>query len=635
MYDKLVSKMKSHFGDESLIMYSKSCDYYQINPIKKDDIKMYYEYLMSVQQSDDKKSINDISCCLYYLSKNNKDFQQKFTSKIIENLNISNDSINDDTLVLIYNIIEFDEQYLKSERNKLEYLLNYLERFSTFPKSRTNYLLYEYYRGVLKLNIGDYEDANKEYLQVVMAYTDEIFHKGKENKYTLFIKLKNDLLNVRITKIVQGDDIRQTRIFLRELYLRTKQENQFLAIKIGFELYDIFLKENKYEECIDILVDMRTILKKKLLTGFKMNNAIDFYLAIVSRLGYIGILTNNKLSIENSIKKIRKSLDMFSKFTDLNKEKGTIFKNAYSFILTILKINYNEKVDKYKEIAADFKSFFLPDLKSAQSNNFNNLFIVNHSNFFDCVVNLDIFNNMEFDTDTFWRKEIYLPLLTNVTQNNPLQHNLVMTFMLSVHNQIQHYTESYCTDNRDTYKNKIIDLAEKTLSYVKNYGADEVIFNTQFIKGILINIISVYAHVFIYDKQFEKLKGIVMFIDSLNKILRFNENTPSFELICKLKGDFWLFNSVKDINASLSFYDKALKKLNNCHPKKPIILFNMGYCHFLNNDKKRAIDCLSRCISEFNNIEQNRGPFDFYYRPDCMNKKLKIAKKIINLIEIN
>ena len=242
---------------------------------------------------------------------------------------------------------------------------------------------------------------------------------------------------------------------------------------------------------------------------------------------------------------------------------------------------------------------------------------------------------MEFDTDTFWRKEIYLPLLTNVTQNNPLQHNLVMTFMLSVHNQIQHYTESYCTDNRDTYKNKIIDLAEKTLSYVKNYGADEVIFNTQFIKGILINIISVYAHVFIYDKQFEKLKGIVMFIDSLNKILRFNENTPSFELICKLKGDFWLFNSVKDINASLSFYDKALKKLNNCHPKKPIILFNMGYCHFLNNDKKRAIDCLSRCISEFNNIEQNRGPFDFYYRPDCMNKKLKIAKKIINLIEIN
>ena len=635
MYDKLISKMKSHFGEESLIMYSKSCDYYQINQIKKDDIQMYYQYLMSDNILKNINSINDISCCLYYLAQNNKDYEQKFTSQVIERLNINSDSINDDTLILIYNIIEFDEQYLKSDRIKLEYLLNYLERFSTLPKSRTNYLLYEYYRGCLKLNLGCYEEANAEFLQVVMAYSDHIDKEGKENKYTLFIKLKNDLLNVRITKIVQGDDIRQTRIFLQELYDRTKNENQFLAIKIGFELYDIHLKENRYSECIDLLVNMRTILKKKLLVGVKMNNAIDFYLAIVSRLGYIGILTNNKASIENSIKKMKKSLDMFSKFNDMNKEKGTIFKNAYSFLLTILKINNKERVDKYKEIAANFKSFFLPDIKTAQSNNFNNQFIVNKSNFYDCIVNLDIINDMEYDTDTFWRKEIYLPMLTTVTQNNPLEHNLVMTFMLSVHNQINHYTESFCTDNKETYKNKIVDLAEKTISYVKNYCSDELIFHTQFIKSILINIISAYANIFLYDKKFDKLKNVVLLIDSLNTILKFNENTPSFELICKIKGDYWLLSSMKDIKASLSFYEKALKIFSNYHPKKPVILFNMGYCHFLNDDKEKAVDYLGRCINEFNNIVQNRNPFDFYYRADFLNKKVKIAKNIINLLKSN
>ena len=105
IYDNLISKMKSHFGNESLIIYSKSCDYYQINPINKDDIYMYYNYLISDEVPNNQKTINDISCCLYYLSKNNKEYQDKFVSQIIEKLDISNDKINDDTLFLIYNII--------------------------------------------------------------------------------------------------------------------------------------------------------------------------------------------------------------------------------------------------------------------------------------------------------------------------------------------------------------------------------------------------------------------------------------------------------------------------------------------------------------------------------------------------
>lgn len=637
MYNNLIRKMKHHFGEESLIMYSKSCDYYQINPIKKDDIQMYYDYLMSNQNSDNKKSINDISCCLYYLSQNNKEYQDKFTSQIIERLDINEDQINDDTLTLIYNVIEFDEQYLKSDKIKIEYLLNYLERFATYPKSRTGFLLYKYYRGCLKLNLGDYESANLEYLEIITGYADEIVQAKKETKYTQFIKLKNDLLNVRINKCTHGDDIRQTRIFLKELYDRTKSENQSLAIKIGFELYDIYLKENKYNDCIDILINMRTILKKRLLTGIKMNNAIDFYLAIVSRLGYIGILMNNRTSIENSIKKMKKSLNMFSKYNDNSKDKNMIFQNAYPFLLAILKINNKEKVERQKEIAANFKTFFLPDLKTIQKKNFNNLFIVNENNFFDCVVNLEIINNMEYDTDSFWKKEIYEPILTNITQNNPLQHKLIITFILSVHNQINHYTESFCTDsNKDIYKRKIIDLAEKTLSYVKNYCADELLFQTPFIKGALINIISAYAHVFIYNKEYDnKLKNVVKLYDALDKILKFNENTPSFELILKIKGDFWLFNRMKDIRAAITFYEKAITILPRNHPKKPVILFNIGYCYYLLEDKKKSIDSLSRCINEFNNIEQNKYPFDFYHRPNAIIKKIKIAKKMINILSVS
>ena len=240
---------------------------------------------------------------------------------------------------------------------------------------------------------------------------------------------------------------------------------------------------------------------------------------------------------------------------------------------------------------------------------------------------------MEYDTETFWKKEIYLPLLTTVSQNNPLQHNLIITFILSVHNQVNHYTESYCTDsNKTIYKNKIIELSEKTLAYVKNYCEDEALFQTAFIKSALINIISAYAHTLLYNKDFSKLKNVIRLIEGFNKILKFNDNTPSYELICKIKADYWLFSTMRDIQASLTFYDRALKLLPNYHPKKPIILFNMGYCYYLKEDKKNCVDYLSRCINEFNNTEQNRSSFDFYYRPNAVNQKIRIAKKMIYLL---
>lgn len=100
-----------------------------------------------------------------------------------------------------------------------------------------------------------------------------------------------------------------------------------------------------------------------------MNSSIDFYLAIVSRIGFIGTLINDKASIEDCIKKISKSLLIFNNYNNSNKEKGIIFKNAYLFLLTTLKINNKEEVTNSKEAAVNFKSYFLPDLNKFQKIN--------------------------------------------------------------------------------------------------------------------------------------------------------------------------------------------------------------------------------------------------------------------------
>lgn len=638
MYNKLIKKMKAYFGPESLIIYSKHCDYYQRNQVRKDDILLYYEYLTSNQVPKGQKVLNDISCCLYHLSKDDKNYHTKFTSQIIENLDYNEDQINDDMLILIYNIIEFNQRFLESDKIKIEFLLSYLMRFSSYPKNNTNFLLFKLYKSILELNLGNIQEANSEYLQFIYLYDEEIVMKNAENQYTSFIKLNNDLLNVKILKYTQGDDIRQTRIFLKDLYESTRKENQFLAIKIGFELYDIYLKENNYKECIDILMNMRTILKKKLLTGVRMNNAVDFYLAIVCRLGYIGVLTNNKNCIENSIKKMKKSIDMFNRYTGPNKDKIALFKNAYSFFLTIIKIDNREKEEenKQKKLAANFKSLFLPNLNQAESNKFGNKFIVNESNFYNCVVDLDIINNMDIDVETFYNSKIYGPLLTNVEKNNPLLQNQVMTFLLSVHNHVKNLSRAYC-QNEDNYKkidykNKISELAQTVLFYTKNYGIDEILFRTQFIKGVVVDIVSAYGHVLIYNRDLNRLKGLMQNINDLEKIFKFDECTPSYELLCKIKGDFWLLSNYKDTKASLMEYERGYKLLPSHHPKKPIILFNIAYCHFINKNKKSALDYLNRCIYEFNNIEQKKIAEDFYYRPNAISKKIQMAKRMVSIL---
>ena len=215
-----------------------------------------------------------------------------------------------------------------------------------------------------------------------------------------------------------------------------------MAIRIGFELYDIFLKENIYKECIDTLMNMRTILKKKLLTGDRMNNAIDYYLEIVSRLVFVGVLANDKSAIENSIKKMKKSIDMFDKYNEQNKEKMHIFNNAYSFLLTIIREVNKDKIDKdkQKKVAANFKSLFLPDLTTSENKKFGGKFILNKSNFYNFIVNLVTINNMDYDVVSFWDKEVYKPLKSIVEKNNPLQQNCIMAFVLSLHYQVQIYS---------------------------------------------------------------------------------------------------------------------------------------------------------------------------------------------------
>ena len=86
MYENLIAKNISHFSPQGVIIYGISCDYYNINKIKLDDIKMFYELLKSEEFPQD-YNINKrtlMSCCLYYLAKDDPQYKEAFLSEVIK-----------------------------------------------------------------------------------------------------------------------------------------------------------------------------------------------------------------------------------------------------------------------------------------------------------------------------------------------------------------------------------------------------------------------------------------------------------------------------------------------------------------------------------------------------------------------
>ena len=624
MYNKLISKNINHFGPEGVIMYSKSCDYYNINPVSIEDIEMFYQLLKSdepLPQYVHKQA--HLSCCLFYLSKNNPMYQNIFVKELIHKLS-KKDEINDTNLFLIYNIIEFDQRYLHSEKERLQYLLTYLEKFSNIKKTVENFLLYKYYRGLLKYLIGEMDDAYTENFEIIISLDDYVKDK---TKYVDFIRLKNELFKVQLdlNKHVKEEYFEQY-CFMKELFDKVKVENKKLGVKLGFCLYTILCRQNKYNECIPLLMEMKKIVKNETFSGVKTKISIDYYLAIASRIGYIGVLIGDKKSIEYAVKKIEKILNIIEQ--DKNDRKLASIYNAYSFVISILNVNLDKYENRLKEKASMFRGLFLPnDINSYPKTGY---FIINEKNRGDIVINLNAINNMDYSLSEFSTKltDYYKSF---VVKKQLMLSNQFLTFIVGIYDIINRLTESYCTDNnvnkRNDYINKIISNANVAFNYISSHKEDEPLLNTDFVKGIIINMQSTLIHCYFYMNSLDTAMKYIKFFDGLFKDLNIKENTTFYELVNKIKGDYWFKKG--DYSAAISYYENALKTFNNNDPRKAIVYFNLGCSYYMNNNKKSAVDNYNKCINAFRVFEYEKKTFNILVRQDIISKKVNLAKYLV------
>ena len=637
MYDDIISKMTTHFSEIGSILYSKAYDFFKKDPISTEEIETYYDLLCSdeiISQNINRR--NHQMCCLFYLSKDDNNYIDIFVEKYIGSIELNSLEINSENLIMVFNIIEFDKIYLKSNYSSFEFLYTMQKKFANFETDYQNYIIYKYYRGYLKFKLGDKTQANKEYLELLSEVQES------DNIMMKYIKILNSLLKVQMNSVNLDrtrSEIYENIQFLEDLFTNMSSLNKVISLKLGFELFSAYIEYKEYNKCIKHLLMMKKILKKDILRGSSLKNGIDYYLAIASRIGYIGVLLNDKVLIEKAIKKIKKALELIGKNTD-DKKINDLFQ-AYKFVISILEICLNQKTENnILPLSKEFKRILLPDLKSNAYHND----IVNKDNKESIIINFKIIDN-EYQNDIHnCSKSILEKSYKELKERKNVDTTNFIIFLSAYHDKIYRYSERYIAskkDNGNKNTNANNDYAAKIKKkflivedIIEKY-IDDPFLQTEYAKILIIEIYSAYANILFEEKDDNNLQKIIKNImddqkSNLRRKLKIDKNISAYGLWLKIKGDYYLRK--KHYDAACASYKEALETLEKNHPKIPLILFNYGCAFYFMKNTKKAIEYLQKSINSF--LSQNRGAnyFGHYPDKDTIETKIKTAQNLVNAL---
>jgi len=627
------NSLTTYFGNYGLIFFVKHNEYYKASLPNIDTIKNIYDKLDNNPNFENLENKNNYkACCIYLLSRKDESYIEIFCKKIISSMSIKNDEIDDNHLSLIFNCIDFDENFMHSSGKKLTFLSVYLQKFSEYGKEEAMSLLFKYYNAILNYRIGQLESAVNE-CNSLIAY----INNQSNDRIINFIKLKTQIFLAKIYgENVNPQAAQENSILLKDIYNKTINENPFLALKIGFSIFNNSYLRNQYQECIDILDKMLTILKTFENKGIPTIRMTRFYLSIFCRYGIIGFISSNREFINYAIEGIRVQLLLLK--DNLSKNKIRHIFIAYNFSLNILKMNSGIYVDNPREKGDYFKKEFL-DINNNDINNKVVSFCVNKEIIEQSIINYNAMNNnsnIEINEQVNKLVDEYMSRINN-PEKNFISNNTIITFVIGLHDKVRYNIEQLLT-NKDPnsvglYQGQILSNCEVFWNFVNAYIKDLPILHNNFFRSISIKMFSSCFHIYFINKDFDNITQLMNYFDRLSNELNINGTTPSYELVLKAKGDLCFHQN--DFISSIKFYTRSSEIMNDKDPKKGIIYFNLGVLNYYNNDKKRAIENLQKASEYFKKAEEEKCSFEFHKRNNALQKKFKITNAIIKNIQSN
>ena len=636
MENDLKNTLNTYFGEYGLIFYSKLNEYYKVPLPNNESIKNIFDSLNINQENENyPNKLNYIACCLYLLSRKDESYKGVFCKNIISTLNIKTNPVNDIYLALIYNCIDFDENFLHSEPKNLYYLSKYLQKFSEYNKEESISLLYKYYNSILLYRTGKIEDALNECNGIIGK-----ININNSDKIINFIKLKAQIFLAKIyeenLELGGVPKLQENSSLLKDIYDRTINENPFLALKIGFLIFHNSYNRNQYEECVQILEQMLNILKQYENQGVPQKKMSRFYLSIYCRFGIIGLILTNKNYISMAIEGMKAQLLLLQEGLKIKKIRQ-IFK-AYTFSLNILKMNVGLYVEQPGKIGENFTSEFLK-----QSNNNSSIkddnFCINKEIKEQSIINYNAMNNnmnIEINEMAIKLVDEYLSRINN-PKNNFVSNDTLFTFVIGLYDKVRFNIEQFLKEknqnNENKYKSQIVSLSETFWSFLNKYVEVLPLLRTNIFKTIIIKLFSSCSHIYFINKEFNKINQIMNYFDKLSNELNINESTPSYELVLKVKGD--LYFSQNDYNNSISCYKQSAKLMHDANPKKAIVYFNLGVLYYYINDKLGSVENFQKAVAFFKRSEEEKYSFEVHKRNNVLSKKINLTNALIKRIQEN
>ena len=259
-----------------------------------------------------------------------------------------------------------------------------------------------------------------------------------------------------------------------------------MALKLGFSIFNNLYNQNLFQECITVLEQMNQIIKNYERQGVHPKTILRFSLSVFCRFGLIGMLLSNKQIVDYAINEMNSGLLLIK--DDRNHKKSMSIFKAYTFALTLLKLNCGKFVEMPKEISNIFIKEFIVDKFNNEGKYIGDSYCINNQNINQCIINLNALNN-NFDISINEKAQKIIDYYisnTNTPGKNLLSHEALFSFIIGLHDRIRYISEKYLTEankyNQEKLKTHILINAKFFWDYINGNADSESLLQTDFFK---------------------------------------------------------------------------------------------------------------------------------------------------------
>lgn len=606
MVEQIIENLKSYFK-EGLIINAKAQHYVDYNKFKSEELDILYDYLTKSDLTNI-HNINYIICDLYYISVKSPNARKVFYHNVEKAINL-NFPINDANMYTIFNIIEFEEKFRIANEEELKFLLQNLNKYSLHKKNFDNSILFFYYQSVLFYFLKEYDKFKECNNDITSFINDEKEHLDvSDNKALLqYIEMKNFIMLLRYQMKMSVFD----ESMINEHFQTLINQNKIIAIKIGLTICEFYIKNNKFHQCLNFLTQLYQLLKDEMLGEIDIENGIEYYLAILSRIAYCSAIVNDKKKLSSIIKKIDKKLG----FLDITNQKNYYYKTFFDFLVLLYKIHMGTKNLPTETIISKFKN--LIDLNDNDNNEIKlNKFAWLFKDYIPLYINIYVFDddfNSTNKTVSKYISNFYSFLKPPNGQESELPpKRIFFNGILGLYNVISKQSIHIIKEKNNTsIKEEVQNYCEILFSYLHRNSHSIQDLLVPYIKEAIIKIFYVYLSTYLNAHDYDKAKEKLFFFENkIKKTLNIEENKcDGYEYILKLKGDLAFKNS--QYKVAIDNYDEALKIEEKNLGIKKMIIFNKGLSHLYLNEIDIGVKCLNEAKRFFKNMIQSKTKLIF------------------------